>query len=844
MAEALGAPVRLRCEFKKDPLGIVGHPTFSWWVSDTRAAELQSAYEIQAASESWRLSEDAPDLWQSGRIEGWENAHVPYQGLSLRSGQSVYWRVRTYDSDGQASPWSAQATFAMGWLEAQGFNGSWISAGMAGSRYNATSSATLHRQFEMTEACTEAQIYIGVKGQALLLVNGQSVAVLDQQWLDYSREYACYMVAVGDYLQLGTNRIEVVLADGVYAGSVAGVGRELYGRKPSCKLLLHAEYENGQILEISSDQRWRWSPNNLVSHGWQGGEDHDLREPADSSGYELPFVEIIADDGSAARYAEMRAPNFETAEIEVTPTRFLGGGVGGQRRLVNRYVLAELITGRVAIEVRSKEADDIEVRYLADGVTINRDRFTTQGEGRVDTLRPKLAIRNFSAIEVEYSVDLSLIESVQTESVPKNNSLKVLSDHKTLDGFVTHCLNQSHAFGQSAPLKSVYSDAVPDFAMAGTWAELMSLDGDSVPVLKRWLTDAEAGFVAPGDHGAYGNGRIPVGDDDDEFARMEAYGKLAWSIYRHQNDVALLRHAYPHLRAGALSYKHKFADLLRQGRADLFGSGTNGTLVATASWFGHLGLLKKIALASGHFNDTETIDQLALGVQEAFRRRFITVDGHIVSDELAAVVATLHWRLVPAEQEADLVELMISEVRRQAFAPVLEPTLSVALLTELTRADRLDVAYMVLLQTTKHSWMGRVLKGYTLTYAGTELDAAQMGVLNWLIGTMVGLQLPDDAEYSHEFVIAPKPPFGAQFQAGAPVNEINALITTMFGELAIDWQIDQETFNLQIVLPPGTSAVVSLPDGVVAKVQSGKHKFSVRFDSAGDGLPILRDVAG
>ena len=47
----LSAPRRLRCNFTDLPLAVSdATPHLSWWASDTRPAELQSAYEIVAAS--------------------------------------------------------------------------------------------------------------------------------------------------------------------------------------------------------------------------------------------------------------------------------------------------------------------------------------------------------------------------------------------------------------------------------------------------------------------------------------------------------------------------------------------------------------------------------------------------------------------------------------------------------------------------------------------------------------------------------------------------------------------------------------------------------------------------
>ena len=62
-------------------------PRLSWWVDDARPAELQSAYEIIAASNLETLQADEGDLWMSGRVESNLSAHVEYLGAALGSSQ-------------------------------------------------------------------------------------------------------------------------------------------------------------------------------------------------------------------------------------------------------------------------------------------------------------------------------------------------------------------------------------------------------------------------------------------------------------------------------------------------------------------------------------------------------------------------------------------------------------------------------------------------------------------------------------------------------------------------------------------------------------------------------------
>jgi len=76
----LAAPERLRCEYLANPLGIqVVRPRLSWWPNDDRPAEVQTAYQILAASSHSALvnacaaaaAGDSPGavLWDSGRVD-------------------------------------------------------------------------------------------------------------------------------------------------------------------------------------------------------------------------------------------------------------------------------------------------------------------------------------------------------------------------------------------------------------------------------------------------------------------------------------------------------------------------------------------------------------------------------------------------------------------------------------------------------------------------------------------------------------------------------------------------------------------------------------------------------
>ena len=76
----------LRTEYLADPLGIgEATPRFGWWVEDERPGARQTAYRLRVASTPAGLTDDTPDLWDSGRVAGDDQTQIAYAGVPLGS---------------------------------------------------------------------------------------------------------------------------------------------------------------------------------------------------------------------------------------------------------------------------------------------------------------------------------------------------------------------------------------------------------------------------------------------------------------------------------------------------------------------------------------------------------------------------------------------------------------------------------------------------------------------------------------------------------------------------------------------------------------------------------------
>ena len=89
-------------------------PEFSWIVPAQKPNSMQAAYQLLAASHPGLLKPGKADLWDSGKVASGASINISYGGTPLRPQQTVYWKVKTWTNQGEASAWSTIHQFSMG----------------------------------------------------------------------------------------------------------------------------------------------------------------------------------------------------------------------------------------------------------------------------------------------------------------------------------------------------------------------------------------------------------------------------------------------------------------------------------------------------------------------------------------------------------------------------------------------------------------------------------------------------------------------------------------------------------------------------------------------------------
>jgi len=282
---ALAAPVRLRCEYRMNPLGIDQiAPHLSWQSDDSERNWKQSAYQILVASSPDLLTPGKADVWDSGKKDTDESVGVAYGGPPLESRRRYYWKVRVWDAAGQLSQSSESAWWEMGLLRPADWKAKWIrwenpedQADRQGIRWLwvkgqdamavvPKTSAIFRVRVTLSEKPRTAALLVAVRGNFAAKVNGQEAGSKDKknEWGAFDRQ------DIADQLVTGDNLIEVKVD--APAAPEWGPNAGAKTMKAGFAALVKIALPDGSLMRIPTSERWEarlehvdnWQPANVA----------------------------------------------------------------------------------------------------------------------------------------------------------------------------------------------------------------------------------------------------------------------------------------------------------------------------------------------------------------------------------------------------------------------------------------------------------------------------------------------------------------------------------------------------------------------------------------------------
>ena len=861
-----------------DPIGVGSkQPRLSWQLSATDRNVLQTAYELQVG--------DGPDgggkIWNSGKVQSDQSLYIPYGGPALQAGRKYFWRVRVWDNKGRGSAWSKPAFWQMGLLAPADWKAQWIRV----AREDPSQPSPLFRTtFTAQSGIASATVYVTAHGLYEAQINGHRVgdAVLTPGWTSYNKRLQYQAYDVTNLVHPGKNAAGAMLGSGWYRGYIGfEEQRNAYGSELSLLFQLVVRYKNGHVDTIVSDGSWKTSTGEVRHSEIYNGETVDHRK--EQKGWSLPdFNDAGWEAANPAEYpkdnliASVNEPvtkheTFHAARVLTTPK--------GEKVID----FGQNLTGWVMVKAKGKSGDSIRLSHAevldkaGNFYTENlrrakaQDVFILKGDGE-ESFEPRFTFHGFRYIRIE-GLDGPVNPDDFTAVVLYSNMPK--TGEFSCSNVLLDQLQHNIQWGQQGNFLDVPTDCPQRDERLGwtgdaqVFSRTAAFNRGVDNFFAKWLKDVTADqradgavpFVIPN---VLGNGSAASAGWAD-VATI-----IPWNMYLAYGDKQILENQYPSMKAWVEYMRGQAKDNLwntgfhfgdwlfyrpfddNDGRSAV----TDKYLIAQCFYAHSTQLLINAATVLGKKEEVENYTALLTAIKDAYLREYMTPDGRLVSGTQTAYVLALQFDMLPETLRKQAVERLVKNIQDYNYHLTTGFLGTPYLCHVLSRYNQTDVAYRLLLQDSYPSWLYPVKMGATTIWErwdGIKPDSsfqtpgmnsfnhyAYGAIGDWMYRVVAGIDTYEDGPGYHHSRIAPHP--------GGRLRSAAADLETGYGKLSSHWEMVDDSFRLEIVVPANTTATVHLPavdNGLVT--ESGNNLSTVKdihIEGIEKGSLLLRVGSG
>ncbi|GAB3933806.1 glycoside hydrolase family 78 protein [Larkinella terrae] len=879
---ALVSLTRLRCDYRDNPLGVESRqPRLSWQIVSAVRGQKQTAYRILVSDNPKTLAANQGNLWDSGKRISDQSIQVAYEGKPLQAGQSYFWKVQTWDKDGQPSVWSAPATWQMGlpdksdWGKAQ-----WIaledlpaSERIVPFVHNPTSKKPLgdrqsaqnalpqfRKEFSLKKPLKRATAFISGLGHYELKLNGQRVKdhFIDPGWTNYDQYalYATYDLTTS--LRKGANVLGVLLGNGFYNIPVERY-RKIVGSFGYPKLIcnLQLEYTDGSKEQIVTDQSWKVTKSPITYSSIYGGEDWDARNELTnwmSAGYNDSNWQTPLIVQGSPQLRSQTAPPVKIMET-FTPVRITEPKPG-----VFVVDLGQNMSGIPQISVRGKTGSVVKItpgELLGDDSLVTQKatgdphfyQYTLKGSGS-ETWQPRFTYYGFRYLQIEGAVPDSHLANVPSKPVvdlPVLTAIKGLHIRGSAETVGTFsCSNDLFnridrliTWAIKSNMVSTLTDC-PHREKLGWLEETHLMSGsarytyDLATLLPKIIRDMQSAQLA--------NGLIP--DIAPEYTAFVSgfrdspeWGSagviLPWYTYQWYGDKSILTESYDMMKKYVAYLGTKANDhILTHGLGDWCDLGpkppgesqlTPKGITATATYYYDLTILEKTARLLGKTADADQFQQLAESVKKAFNGKYYDAEkGYYGSGSQTSNAMPIYMNLVTPENKATVTASLLKSLKDNKYSLTAGDIGFRYLLLALTKVDASDAIYAMNNRSDVPGY------GYQLAHGATALTESWPALRfvsnnHFMLGHLMewlysGLGgIQQDENVPGFKAIVIKP------ELVGDITQTNVRYVSPYGPIRSDWKKTGQQLELTVSIPANTTATVFLPASVGRSIsESGK----------------------
>ena len=861
----MSAVVDLRAELRAEALGVASNrPRLSWRFVGVQAGQVSA--EVRARSADGSVSVAALD--GPGQVlVGW-----PFVPLASRQRLAVAVRARL--ADGAWTPWSDDLHVEGALYELSDWTEPLV-VPSASAPQVLRPSYLLRADFHLAQVPVRARLYATAHGVVEARLNGSRVSdeLLAPGWTSYQHRLRYRVHDVTDLLAAGPNTLAAEVADGWFRGRIGFEGGlwDVYGPHVGVVLQLEVTDAAGRTEVIPLADIWRCTQGPATRVGLYEGEEFDAREMP--SGWDVPGFDDSRWPVPQRRPVSLLGPALEPAINE--PVRAIealepvGVETGANGRI--RLDFGQNVAGVLRIRVDAPRGHVIRLHHaeVLDGGALGTrplrqapsvDSFTSAGDGPV-VWQPRFTIHGFRYAELEgwpWDLAAGAVQAVVIHTDMERRGWFECSDpmlerlHENTvwsmrDNFVdlpTDCPQRDERLGWTGDIQV--------FAPAAEF--LYGADG----VLASWLRDVAA---EQGPRGEVPN-FVPWLDCGFPSASSAAWGDAAvivpWVMYQRRGDLGVLERQWPSMTAwvdhltqrvgpeGVVAGSMELGDWLDPAAPpeNPGGARTDRYLVASAYLVRSSSIVAQVAELLGDDAAQRRYAAIAEAAARAVRRVFYA-EPESLAHAPTGLALGIEFELVEGEEARQrLGDLLAAAVRAGGHTIQTGFVGTPIICDALVSTGHLDDAYALLEQTRCPSWLYPVTMGATTIWERwdsmlpdgsinpgdmTSFNHYALGaVVDFLHRVVAGLA-PAAPGYRHVDV-RPRP--------GGGLSSARASHLSPYGLIEVGWQISGGRFTLDVVVPTGVTATVTLPAAgePISEVGPGSHRFTCLVEPA--RLPV------
>lgn len=819
----------LRVEHHERPLAVdVDRPRFGWRYDSVRRDLRQEAYRILVEG-------DEGTVWDTGWTNSSVQQHIEYGGAPLQAGAAYVWKLDVRLDDGTAL--DAVSGFetappAEVWGRAR-----WITIPRATALHEDRRPLPhLRRRITVREPVRRARLYATAGGIFQPWLDGRplSESHFAPGWTDYRYRVPFHVTDVTEAFDAGEHVLGAVLADGWYSGFLGPFNRrDFWGDTPVFRALLRLDLADGRTEWVGTDSEWEGAFGSVQAADLLHGAVVDTRQELAgwSTGAAVGrWVAAIEHDGPAGRLVPARIePIAPVAELEPVEIReHLPGTwiVDFGQNLAGRVRLTVDGPAGAIVRIRHAELLDGDGGLYLDNLRGARatDTVILDGAGPV-AFEPPFTFHGFRYAEITGLARAP--ESHEVRAIALSSVPRIAGRFDTGNALVDR-LYRNIEWAMRSNFLEVPMDCPQRDERLGWGGDAQAFSATSMLLADvntfqaKWVDDL---FDAQKPNGAFADIAPCV---VLEFAEEGAAGYadagvfVPWNHFRAYGDERILAVAIDGAIAWIEHIRRANPDLVwREQRQADYGDWlapieTDKALVATAYFARAVQVTGWMAEVLGRESDVARLTELHAGIASAYRAAFLAPDGSAVDGTQTAQVLGLEFGLLEDWQRTIAETALAADVEGRGHLTT--GFLAVEhVLPQLTRLGRNDLAHRMLLREETPSWGYQVRRGLTTT--GEHWDAWMPdGELRdpWM-NSFNHFALGAVARWLHEDVggIRPAAPGYERIRIeptpDVALPAVATRIASPRGDIESRWRLTSGGFELEVVVPPNTDAVVVLP---------------------------------